>query len=73
MLHPCHKLAYFKAANWPDEWINIAKDLVTAEFECTYLTHDETGDATDDEEAVVEPEVIKKVCIHWQLLCGMVN
>ena len=64
VLHPCHKLAYFKAANWPDKWINIAKDLVTAEFKHMYLTHDETDDATDDEEAVVEPEVIKKVCIH---------
>ncbi|KAF8548523.1 hypothetical protein OG21DRAFT_1380637, partial [Imleria badia] len=24
VLHPRHKLAYFKAANWPDEWINTA-------------------------------------------------
>ncbi|KIM51312.1 hypothetical protein SCLCIDRAFT_94885, partial [Scleroderma citrinum Foug A] len=28
VLHPRHKLSYFKTACWPDEWINTAEDLV---------------------------------------------
>jgi hypothetical protein len=33
VLHPRHKLAYFKAAGWDQDWINTAKDLVRDQFE----------------------------------------
>ncbi|KAF8546542.1 hypothetical protein OG21DRAFT_1365673, partial [Imleria badia] len=32
VLHPCHKLAYFKNANWELEWIDTAEALVREEF-----------------------------------------
>ncbi|KIK33084.1 hypothetical protein CY34DRAFT_31394, partial [Suillus luteus UH-Slu-Lm8-n1] len=36
VLHPQHKLSYFKAAHWLDEWIQTADQLVREEFECSY-------------------------------------
>ena len=33
VLHPCHKLTYFKNAGWELEWINTAETLVREEFE----------------------------------------
>jgi hypothetical protein len=36
VLHPRHKLAYFKKANWPEDWINVAKTIVRDEYEHTY-------------------------------------
>ena len=43
MLHPWHKLAYFKTAGWEDEWINAAENIVRAEFNHTYA-YDGGGD-----------------------------
>ncbi len=28
VLHPHHKLSYFKQAGWPADWINTAEDIV---------------------------------------------
>ncbi|KAG2053512.1 hypothetical protein BDR06DRAFT_853996, partial [Suillus hirtellus] len=36
VLHPHHKLSYFKSAGWEDEWIKTAEDLVHDELECAY-------------------------------------
>ena len=36
VLHPRHKLTYFKNAGWELEWINTAETLVCEEFECSY-------------------------------------
>ena len=70
VLHSCHKLAYFKATDWPDEWINTAKDLVTTKFECTYLNHNESDDARSDDAMGGERELeaVEKVHIHQHLL-----
>ncbi|KAG1791478.1 hypothetical protein EV424DRAFT_1265938, partial [Suillus variegatus] len=38
VLHPQHKLLYFKAADWEDNWIQTAEQLVREEFECSYLS-----------------------------------
>ena len=32
MLHPCHKLQYFKNAGWEDEWIESAEEIVRTQF-----------------------------------------
>ena len=66
VLHPHHKLMYFKAADWPDEWINTAKDLVTTEFERTYLNHNESDNARSDDAMGGERELeaVEKVCIY---------
>ncbi|KAJ8582620.1 hypothetical protein M405DRAFT_690829, partial [Rhizopogon salebrosus TDB-379] len=36
VLHPHHKLSYFKTAGWEDEWIKTAEALVRDEFERSY-------------------------------------
>lgn len=40
MLHPRHKLAYFKSARWEENWIETAASLVREEFKCSYLEVD---------------------------------
>ena len=37
MLHPRHKLSYFKTAGWEDEWIKTVEALVRDEFERSYM------------------------------------
>jgi hypothetical protein len=48
VLHPQHKLPYFKNAGWTEEWINTAETLVHREFECSYSILDIEND-TDTE------------------------
>lgn len=36
VLHPRHKLAYFRSAGWPQEWIHTAEKLVRTEFKQSY-------------------------------------
>lgn len=36
VLHPRHKLAYFRSAGWPQEWIHTAEKLVRSEFKQSY-------------------------------------
>ena len=36
VLHPRHKLNYFKNAQWEDEWIRAARQLVRDEFDLSY-------------------------------------
>jgi hypothetical protein len=50
VLHPRHKLQYFKNANWLLEWIDTAKDIVCEEFEHSY--------ASADVEEVVDAESV---------------
>ncbi|OJA12661.1 hypothetical protein AZE42_13159 [Rhizopogon vesiculosus] len=51
VLHPHHKLFYFKSAGWEDDWINTAEALVRDEFERSYLDmeieDDDVGMAVD--------------------------
>jgi hypothetical protein len=36
VLHPHHKLWYFKNIGWEDEWIEHAEDIVHTEFDESY-------------------------------------
>lgn len=36
VLHPRHKLQYFRDANWDDEWIATATGIIRDEFERAY-------------------------------------
>jgi hypothetical protein len=38
VLYPQHKLMYFEQAGWEPEWISTAKDIIRAEFNCSYAT-----------------------------------
>jgi hypothetical protein len=45
VLHPHHKLSYFKNAGWTEEWINTAEHLVHKEFDRSYSILDIKDDA----------------------------
>ena len=36
VLHPSHKLKYFKMAEWSQEWIQMTEKIVRTEFDCAY-------------------------------------
>ncbi|KAF8997612.1 hypothetical protein BDQ17DRAFT_1248460 [Cyathus striatus] len=36
ILHPEYKLEYFKSAEWPEDWICTAKEVLHAQFELHY-------------------------------------
>jgi len=40
VLHPRHKLHYFKTAGWEDAWIETARNIVQDEFDRTYAFMD---------------------------------
>lgn len=40
VLHPRHKLQYFKTAGWEEAWIEAAKEIVHDEFDRTYAFMD---------------------------------
>jgi len=45
VLHPRHKLHYFKSAGWQPEWIETARSIVRDEFDRTYAFMDIEGEA----------------------------
>jgi len=51
VLHPRHKLNYFKKAGWEDSWIEAAHNIVHTEFDETYAFMD--IDAAPDTETAV--------------------
>jgi hypothetical protein len=36
VLHPRHKLQYFKNAGWEDDWIERAEEIVRTQFDLSY-------------------------------------
>ena len=53
VLHPRHKLAYFKNSGWEDEWIKTAEHIGHEEYEHSYACQcdAEDGEAMGDEGA----------------------
>ena len=60
VLHPQHKLKYFKNARWEVEWINTAENLVHDEFDRSYARSDSDSDDGLYEEVKT---VSNKVCL----------
>ena len=58
VLHPRHKLEYFKKANWQENWINVARTIVWDEYEHTYKVTE--GEIEDDGD--------EKVCDSYSVL-----
>jgi hypothetical protein len=58
VLHPRHKLSYFKQAGWPADWINTAKDIVCAKFKRSYAIENDD----EDEQEVGDGRDIVMVC-----------
>ena len=53
VLHPCHKLRYFKKARWEDDWIDTTQDIVHTEFDQTYAFMDINVPETETHSTVV--------------------
>lgn len=63
VLHPRHKLEYFKTAAWEDDWIETAEGLVCDEFERSYSAcpvSDQVDDGMDVDNVTAAP-----VCFHF--------
>ena len=72
VLHPRHKLEYFKHAGWSDAWISTARDLVRNTYECSYADRPIPTDQTEDKSArgsdASDNEVRPKDCHYSYLL-----
>lgn len=78
VLHPRHKLEYFKSAGWEDEWIITAKAIVRTEYERCYEA-DETEDVSTDEVCLLlhhyiafDSLSIQRLSFHVQLIFSTV-
>jgi hypothetical protein len=67
VLHPRHKLAYFKTAGWEDEWISAAENIVRAEFSRSYACGDASGHEDVDAGSEHGGEAIGKVYTSFLL------
>jgi hypothetical protein len=52
VLHPQHKLSYFKAAHWDDSWIKTVEQLIREEFERSYSSAYVDSDLGCEEDAM---------------------
>ena len=60
VLHPHHKLAYFRKLKWSSDWVDLAEALVCEEFERNYtaIFEDvEEGEDENDDEVSPKPKV----------------
>jgi hypothetical protein len=48
VLHPRHKLEYFKIHKWEDAWIQAAREIVQEEYSRSYESLEDTDDEDDD-------------------------
>jgi len=58
VLHPRHKLAYFRSAGWKEKWVKAAEKLVRDRFKCDYPeleTEDAGGSDSEDSVQLVSP------------------
>lgn len=71
VLHPRHKLEYFKGTGWKPRWIEIAEDLVHHKFERSYSSIPVVSDAEGEEmdvEDVTNTQVRFNRLSFWHLL-----
>ncbi|TFY76146.1 hypothetical protein EWM64_g7868 [Hericium alpestre] len=54
VLHPRHKLTYFKNTKWEQDWIDMAREVVQDEYDHSYALREVEGDDRDDQEAAQE-------------------
>ena len=63
VLHPCHKLAYFKAQGWEEAWIDTAHNIICDEYVCSYvLVHLDGHCSSDDDYTAVGS--VDSVSVH---------
>ncbi len=49
VLHPHHKLQYFKTTGWQDDWIQTAETLIHDKFERSYASTNDNNNSNLDE------------------------
>ena len=59
VLHPRHKLTYFKDAGWEPDWIDTAEGIVHTEFKQSYAHHQ---DGVQEEILTGETPTAEEVC-----------
>jgi hypothetical protein len=52
VLHPRHKLEYFRKADWTEDWIEAAKKIIRDEYEHTYKVAEGDVEVSEDIEKV---------------------
>ena len=71
VLHPRHKLEYFKKRDWEAVWIDTAQQIVREEFDRSYSSLDVAGDGADmqvDTDLVVSHlSLLVLVCVDFLL------
>ncbi|KAI0040527.1 hypothetical protein FA95DRAFT_1502731 [Auriscalpium vulgare] len=72
VLHPRHKLEYFKAANWDATWIQAAEAIVQEEYERSYA---QPQDNESDSESVQEVPLVRALSFsaHRRWLTSLVG
>ncbi|KIK95453.1 hypothetical protein PAXRUDRAFT_140660, partial [Paxillus rubicundulus Ve08.2h10] len=70
VLHPRHKLSYFKNVNWEESWIDTTKKLVKDVFKRLYTTEE-----TDNQDGLGEDTPKLKEVHNWLLTiaCALTN
>jgi hypothetical protein len=58
VLHPRHKLQYFKATGWEQEWIDTAEEIVRDEFEKNYAVSPVVHEKSNSTEASRDPQKV---------------
>lgn len=69
VLHPHHKLEYFKSSDWKQEWIEMAEKLVHEEFTCSYLADDNSADIKIVDKHIkpknMSSNMFDNICLHF--------
>ena len=73
VMHPAHKLQYFKNAEWENDWISVAEELVKQEFTDNYATLQGDDTASDAGDAPVSPKVRPLICSFKYILTTLIQ
>ena len=74
VLHPRHKLQYFKNAGWEDNWIKTACIIDHDEFDQTYAFMDVDSEADADlMNKVREQPLCKLTTYYFNMILGFVS
>ena len=71
VLHPRHKLTYFKGTGWEPDWIDMAEGTVCTEFKRSYTHSQDDAEAYDVMLTAGTPSV-EEVC-HSALCFQLLN
>jgi hypothetical protein len=70
VLHPQHKLAYFKAQGWEESWVDTAHKIVHEEYDCLYAP---ANLSVDSEDKYIHVGSVDSVCFFVFLWVSLVT